>query len=294
VAALRHMAMTQIVTSLDEFRETVRFDRSDPRILVPTMGALHDGHASLLKRGNELKGKSGFLIATIFVNPTQFGPSEDFDSYPRTFEEDLKICSDHGVDLVFAPSTEDMYPGEPSTSVHESSLSLGLCGGSRPGHFDGVCTIVLKLLMLTTPHIAIFGKKDYQQLAVIRRMVRDLNLPIDIQGGETVREKDGLALSSRNAYLSESLREQAPAIRRGLLEAQKLHAEGERDATTLRAAVRHLLADGAPDNRIDYLEVVDPDSLEPFGETGVGEQAVIAAAVFFGKTRLIDNIELGG
>jgi pantoate--beta-alanine ligase len=257
------------------------------------MGALHRGHASLLELGRRLAGNTGCLVASIFVNPTQFGPGEDLDAYPRTLEADLACCAAAGVDIAFCPAPDAIYRTAHSTTVTETVLARGLCGASRPGHFDGVCTVVLKLFNLVSPDSAVFGKKDYQQLAVIRRMVADLDVPIEIIGAETVREDDGLAMSSRNAYLTAEERSKAPAIRRALLAAKDLHAATDPTPTELAEATRAMLARQAPGARIDYLEIVDRDSLERLEpDVPTPATALLATAVFFDKTRLIDNIEL--
>ena len=198
------------------------------RVLVATMGSLHEGHLALIHRARQIAGTEGVVILSLFVNPTQFDQADDLRHYPRALEQDLALCKKHGVDIVFAPESGDIYHSDHSVTVTESSLSQRLCGASRPGHFDGVCTVVLKLFNLTQPDIAIFGKKDYQQLAIIRRMVRDLNIPISIEGLETVREQSGLALSSRNQRLSQQQRSDAQRIRRALLAAQTAHQQGEK------------------------------------------------------------------
>jgi pantoate--beta-alanine ligase len=258
-----------------------------PRVLVPTMGALHAGHRKLINLGRELAGTAGHLSVSVFVNPTQFGPNEDLDAYPRTFDADATMCREEGTDLLFAPRPQDVYPTGHSISVIESSLSQYLCGASRPGHFSGVCTIVLKLLNIFNPDIAVFGKKDYQQLAIIRRLVRDLDLTTKIVGAETVREEDGLALSSRNQYLSPTERKEAPAIRKALLAARD---GGQSDAAELLRELKESLAAAAPSGTLDYANVVDAESLAPI--TTLDRPAVLAVAVQFGRARLIDNIEL--
>jgi pantoate--beta-alanine ligase len=268
-----------------------RFCRAAPRplVLVPTMGALHAGHAALVRRARELASGSGTVAVSIFVNPAQFGPKEDFSRYPRPFAADAKLCRDNGVDLIFHPPAEKIYAPDFSTWVEEKKLSGVLCGASRPGHFRGVCTVVAKLFNILAPDIAVFGRKDYQQLAVIQRMVRDLNLPVKIAPVETVREPDGLALSSRNQYLNAEERAQATVIRRALLEAASAAKAGKTDARYLRWRVEKTIA-SAPLAKIDYVEVVDAATLEPV--TRVEKPALLAVAVFFGKTRLIDNIRL--
>lgn len=257
------------------------------------MGALHRGHASLFDIARE-RNPNGDIVATIFVNPTQFGPNEDFDAYPRQLEADLAVCEKHGVDAVFTPEDGEMYSPDASISVHENQLSQGLCGASRVGHFDGVCTVVTKLFNLTQPHSAVFGEKDYQQLAVIRRLVRDLDMPVEIIGAPTVREDDGLALSSRNAYLSPEQREQAPIIHRALSRVSKEIATGEwRNPQDARASIveeiRSVSESWGTGARIDYIAIVDSETLEPLAEFGKADPRIVAA-VFFGKTRLIDNV----
>lgn len=255
--------------------------------VVPTMGALHEGHLSLLRAG---RARSDFLIATIFVNPTQFGPTEDLARYPRDEAGDLQKAAACGVDAVYAPSPESMYPPGYQTYVEVEELSQPLCGARRPGHFRGVATVVLKLFAATMPHVAIFGQKDYQQLALLRRMAADLDLGIEMVGMPIVREADGLALSSRNAYLSAEERGQATALHRGLEAARERYSQGERDAAVLVAAAREPI-ERAPLARIDYVELRDAESLSAVDS--IERPAVLAMAVFFGKTRLIDNVVLG-
>ncbi len=267
--------------------------RGIPRVLVPTMGALHRGHMSLLDLARtEADALGGEVVATIFVNPTQFGPNEDFDAYPRPFEADLDKCREHGVDAVFAPQSSDMYAGDRSISVTENRLSSVLCGASRPGHFDGVCTVVAKLFNLVQPEAAIFGEKDYQQLAVIRRLVRDLDIPVRILAGATVREDDGLALSSRNVYLTRGQRAQAPLLQRALAATALGIADG-RFATPEAAREGFVeLFSEATLARLDYFEIVDATTLEPLPSFGTALPRLLAAA-FFGRTRLIDNVGVG-
>jgi pantoate--beta-alanine ligase len=261
-----------------------------PIVFVPTMGALHEGHLQLMRDARQLAGPSGSVIVSIFVNPLQFGPKEDFSKYPRELDADSAKCSSVGVDAIFAPSAEEMYPPDRSIIVLEKKLSTVLCGASRPGHFDGVCTVVLKLFNLVQAQHAIFGKKDYQQLAIIRRMVRDLDVPMAITGSETVREADGLAMSSRNRYLEPLERSQAPGIRRALLFTKSRWEAGETNPATLRETFLSELRTQAPLSRVDYIEFVNGSTLEPVTE--VDRDIVAATAVFFGKTRLIDNVEL--
>lgn len=262
-----------------------------PRVLVPTMGALHEGHLTLVKRAREIAGPDGTVILTLFVNPTQFNKAEDLENYPRTEERDLALCETHGVDLVFAPDPATMYHADNSVTVTENSLATRLCGSTRPGHFDGVCTVVLKLLNLTQPDCAVFGKKDYQQLAVIRRMVRDLNVPTQIEGVETVREPSGLALSSRNTRLTPAQHADAPRIRRALLAAQEAFHAGEKSVKNLIIIARQEIENSVSGAEIDYLELLDAESLSSI--ESITDPAVLATAVNYGDVRLIDNIELG-
>ncbi len=262
-------------------------DWDRPVALVPTMGALHAGHLSLITRARQAVGPTGLIVVSIFVNPLQFGPKEDLAKYPRPLRKDLALCREQGVDLVFHPDAAEMYVPDQSVSVNETLLSGGLCGRSRPGHFSGVCTVVAKLFNLVRPNLAVFGRKDYQQMAIIQRMVRDLNFPIKIVPVETVREPDGLALSSRNAYLQAEERAQAPVLRRALLRAAQAVKAGEQDARRVQAILEKELTT-APLARIDYAEVTDAETLQPISR--IAKPAVLAVAVFFGRTRLIDNI----
>ncbi len=262
-----------------------------PRVLVPTMGALHEGHLALITQARKLAGETGSVIVSIFVNPTQFDKEEDLINYPKTLDTDLEKCRNQSVDLCFTPSAESIYHPDHSLRVIESSLTQQLCGATRPGHFDGVCTIVLKLFNITQASIAIFGKKDYQQLAVIRRMVRDLNVPIQIEGLETVRENNGLALSSRNTRLSEAQRRDASRIRRALLAAKHAYQQGQQSTSKLIEIAQQQIQESQQSIRIDYLEILDAESLQPI--SSVTQAAVMAAAVFYGEVRLIDNIEIG-
>jgi pantoate--beta-alanine ligase len=259
------------------------------RVLVPTMGALHRGHGELIRIAREAAGGSGEVAFSIFVNPLQFAPGGDYEKYPRPEEVDDEFCRNAGVDILFRPSVEEMYATDFSVSVEENSLANTLEGKSRPGHFRGVCTVVAKLFHILAPDAAIFGEKDFQQLAIIRRMVRDLNFPIEIIGAPTVRESDGLACSSRNQYLNAEERRQAPVLQRALQEAQRLVAEAERSTAAILDAARKVIAT-APLARIDYLEIVNAETLQPAGKAGPG--SLIAVAAFFGQTRLIDNLRL--
>jgi pantoate--beta-alanine ligase len=259
------------------------------RVLVPTMGALHRGHGELIRIAREAAGPQGDVVVSIFVNPLQFAPGGDYEKYPRPEEADDGFCRNAGVDILFRPSLEEMYAADFSVSVEEHSLSNTLCGRSRPGHFRGVCTVVTKLFNLLSPQAAVFGDKDFQQLAIIRRMVRDLNFQIEIIGAPTVRESDGLACSSRNAYLNIEERAQAPVLQRALQGARRMFEAGERSTEAILGAARHVIAT-APLARIDYLELVKADTLQPVAEAG--PDSVLAAAAFFGQTRLIDNARL--
>ncbi|MCI0435328.1 MAG: pantoate--beta-alanine ligase [Gemmatimonadetes bacterium] len=255
--------------------------------LVPTMGALHEGHLSLI---DEARRVSGFVVMSVFVNPLQFGPTEDFASYPRDLENDVGLAAARGADLVFAPGGSIMYPdGEPATYVDAPALAGRLCGAFRPGHFRGVLTVVAKLFHIVAPDVAVFGRKDAQQLVMIRRMVRDLDFPIEIVGAPIVREPDGLALSSRNVYLSPAERADAVLLSRALLAAQTAFRDGERAGDALIARARSVLAAG-PAIRPQYVEVVDAASLEPIETAEAGNMVAIAAHV--GTTRLIDNLTL--
>jgi len=254
--------------------------------VVPTMGFLHEGHASLIRLA---RARADVVIVTLFVNPAQFGPNEDLSRYPRDFERDRALCEAEGADILFAPGADSVYAADASVWIDEDRLSRGLCGASRPGHFRGVCTVVAKLFNLTQPHVAVFGEKDAQQLRILRRMVRDLDIPVEVVAGPTVRETDGLAMSSRNAYLSPEERLQATCLRRALDAAASRLAAGERSAAALRAVMAEVIA-GAPLARADYIEIVDDETLEPV--TAVGRPALAAMAVFVGRTRLIDNAVL--
>ncbi len=260
-----------------------------PRVLVPTMGALHDGHLALVHRARKAAGPDGTVAVSIFVNPIQFDRPGDLAAYPKPLEDDLAKCQAAGVDLVFAPEAGAMYFPDRSVTVTESLLSKHLCGATRPGHFDGVCTVVLKLFNLFQADAAVFGEKDVQQLAILRRMVRDLDVPVEIIGHPTVREPDGLAMSSRNVRLTPEHRADAPRIRRALEGARSLLQFGERSAAPFLAAARKHLED-SPFLRIDYLELVDAETLQPVGP--IKRPAVLATAVFYGDVRLIDHVTL--
>lgn len=262
--------------------------RGEGRILglVPTMGALHEGHLSLARAA---KAECDIVAASIFVNPTQFGPNEDFSKYPRTFEQDCALLEGEGVDMIFAPTVDEMYPSGASTFVAVEGVSDRLDGASRPGHFRGVTTVVSKLFHIIGPHKAFFGQKDAAQVAVLRKMVRDLNFPLRLVVCPIVREDDGLAMSSRNRYLSERERQQALVLRRALVQVEKRANEGETSSRTLMEMARNVFA-SEPDVRIDYIAVVDPETLEDV--PNVRDGALVAVAAFVGTTRLIDNILL--
>jgi pantoate--beta-alanine ligase len=275
----------KIISSIAELRAQGGRQATE-RVLIPTMGALHDGHVSLIRLARESAGMEGEVAVSIFVNPLQFEPGSDFSRYPRPEAADEEVCRREGVDLIFRPSPNEMYFSDQSTFVEETALSEGLCGASRPGHFRGVCTVVTKLFHLLTPNAAVFGEKDFQQLAIIRRMVRDLNFPIEIIAGLTIRAPDGLALSSRNQYLNTEERSQAPIIRQALLEAAQ---SPETSARKLLGVVRQTI-ESAPLARVDYAEIVGADDLQP--RLTIGPGSLLAVAVFFGKTRLIDHVLL--
>ena len=255
--------------------------------LVPTMGAFHAGHESLIRAA---KASDARVLVSLFVNPPQFGPGEDLATYPRDHERDAEIARAAGAELLFMPEPHSIYETDHATWVETPALARTLCGLSRPDHFKGVCTVVLKLLLLSQAHLAFFGEKDWQQLVIIRRMARDLNVPVDIRGCPVVRETDGLALSSRNAYLTPEERAQAPQIQAGLRRALALARQGERAAKVLYAAVRAHWAAHLPQGREEYLKLVHPHSLEDMDT--IGDTALMACAVRLGKARLIDNILL--
>jgi pantoate--beta-alanine ligase len=252
--------------------------------LVPTMGALHDGHLSLIDRA---RAECGFVAVSIFVNPTQFGPKEDLGTYPRTPRADLARCRQHGADLVFMPSAKEMYPAEGLTTVSVRRLAETLCGRSRPTHFPGVCTVVAKLFNIFLPDRAYFGTKDFQQAVIVRRMAADLNFPVRIVFCPTIREADGLAMSSRNAHLTGAQREQAPALYAALRLAERMIRRDRPPAGKVVEAMRKHIRQHAPDGRVDYIQIVHPDELTDVEETG--PPVLVALAVRLGKARLIDN-----
>ncbi len=279
----------ELLRSADDaarFAERVRGERKR-LALVPTMGFLHDGHLSLVREGAH---RADLVVVTIFVNPAQFGPREDFSHYPRDLQTDLAKCEGVGVRAVFAPESAEMYPRDYQTFIEVTELSKGLCGDRRPGHFRGVATVVAKLLALFRPQVALFGEKDFQQLQVIRRLNDDLNLGAEIVGMPTVREEDGLAMSSRNAYLSPDERRRALSLWAGLREAQRLAGDGRAEVRELVAAARRVLAEAHV--REDYVEVVDEQTLKPLDSLRDSPPARILVAAFVGNTRLIDNVAL--
>lgn len=279
----------EIITSVAEMQEraTAALVAGKTISFVPTMGFLHQGHASLLREG---RVQSDLLVLSIFVNPTQFGVGEDFETYPRDLQRDSEIAAENGVDIIFAPPAKEMYPHGYQTYVNVETISLPLCGASRPGHFRGVTTVVAKLFNIVKPTCAFFGEKDFQQLAVIRRMVQDLNMAVKIVGMPTIREDDGLAKSSRNSYLSPEERSAALCLSRALAAVSDLYRSGEKDVERLRAELLAILA-GEPLARIDYAEFRDGDSLDELEQAD--DRTVVALAVRIGNTRLIDNTMIG-
>ncbi|WP_456428819.1 pantoate--beta-alanine ligase [Rhodocaloribacter sp.] len=281
----------KLIQTVHEMQAEADRRRAEDRrlALVPTMGALHEGHLALVR---EARRHADHVTVSIFVNPTQFAPGEDYEQYPRTLDADLERLERLGfVEVVFAPSPAGMYPGGPAghrTWVTVEGLDEHLCGRFRPGHFRGVTTVVTKLFLACRPHVAVFGRKDAQQFLILRRMARDLNFGVEIVGVPTVREPDGLALSSRNVYLSPSERAQATALSRAVSEAKRLAEAGEQRTKVLVEAMLRALAQ-APDARVQYAEVVDTETLRPIEILEPGQEALAAVAVFFGHTRLIDN-----
>lgn len=278
--------MPEVIENVAAMREWSRKARREDKSIgfVPTMGALHEGHAALLKTARRENAR---LVASIFVNPLQFDRKDDLARYPRTWEADMRICERSGVDAVFAPDEADLYPLEQLTFVDPSSLSTHLCGAHRPGHFRGVATVVLKLFHIVQPDRAYFGRKDAQQLAIIQRMVADFNLPLTVVPVETVRESDGLALSSRNKHLSPAERLAAPLLSRALRQAVELIDAGERSPSIVKARVLPLFA-RSPLALVEYFEIVNPQTMSPVSI--INGSVLIATAVWFGSTRLIDNI----
>ena len=278
-----------VIRSVSEMSERASALRGSGSVvgLVPTMGYLHEGHLSLVKLAATL---SDTVVVSVFVNPTQFGPSEDLESYPRDLERDARLAEEAGCDILFVPTVEEMYPARYSTVVHVQKLGRRLCGAFRPGHFDGVCTVVAKLLNIVRPDVAVFGQKDGQQATIIERMVADLDMGVRIVRGPTVREPDGLAMSSRNSYLSDGEREDAAVLNEALETARGLYDSGETDAAAVLEKMRAMI-DSRPTAEAQYVAAVDRTTLEDVAE--LGPDTMIALAVFVGKTRLIDNVVLG-
>lgn len=276
----------KVVKKVKEMQKLTDQLRKKGKIIgfVPTMGYLHEGHLNLVKIA---KKKSDICVVSIFVNPLQFGPKEDYHTYPRDFERDKKLLVNLGVDIIFYPNEKEMYPEPCLTYVQVKKLSEGLCGRSRPGHFEGVATVVAKLFNIVKPHIAVFGQKDYQQATIIKKMVKDLNFDVKIIVVPTVREKDGLACSSRNIYLNEKERKEATVLYRSLMLAKRLIKEGEKNPEKIIREMEKLIT-AESSGKIDYIEIVNADTLEPVKE--ISGKLCIALAVFFGKARLIDNI----
>lgn len=277
-----------VATTIDEVRVAVRAARANGQSIgfVPTMGALHAGHLALVRAS---RTETDFTVVSIFVNPTQFGPNEDLARYPRTFEADRELCAAVGTDLIFAPTSAEMYPPTSRTWVEVTGLTDVLCGPLRPGHFRGVTTVVAKLFQIVQPDVAVFGQKDAQQALVIRRMVEDLNMPIQVRVHPTVREPDGLAMSSRNRYLDPTQRSNATCLIRALRRAEAMVASGERSVAVIERAMTEII-EATPGTRIDYVRVLSAELLEPM--TNLDRPALAALAVFFGSTRLIDNATL--
>jgi pantoate--beta-alanine ligase len=280
------MKLIESTDEMQKFSESMRL-AGKKIAFVPTMGYLHDGHLMLMREGRK---RGDCLVASIYVNPTQFGPGEDFEKYPRDLGRDLALCEETGVDVVFYPSNEGMYPRGYQTFVNVEKVTLNLCGASRPGHFRGVTTVCAKLFNIVKPHVAVFGKKDFQQLVTIKRMVADLNLDLEVVGMNTMREPDGLAMSSRNTYLKPGERESALSLSRSLRLAKEMYGKGERDAGKILREVRSFI-ESHPHARIDYAKICDTGTLEDV-ERMDGE-TVLALAVRVGLPRLIDNYVFG-
>jgi pantoate--beta-alanine ligase len=287
--------MTFLVNTARELAAAPR--GGGPRAVVMTMGALHEGHAALIRAARERAGAEGTVVVTVFVNPLQFGAGEDLDRYPRTLEADLVLAGEAGADLVFAPSVEEVYPGgEPRVRLSAGPMGTGYEGASRPGHFDGMLTVVAKLLHLTGPDLAFFGEKDGQQLALIRRMVADLNFPVEIVGVPTVRESDGLALSSRNRFLSAEERKRALALSRALFAGRDARAAGAGPSAVRKTASATLdtalLEEAGSGIALDYLGLIDPSDFTEIDRDDFTGEAVLAVAAKVGATRLIDNVRI--
>ena len=277
-----------ISQTIDDVRTKLSIAKSEGlRIgVVPTMGFLHEGHLSLV---DQCRDHTDFIVVTIFVNPTQFGPNEDLDSYPTDFERDKELLVERGADLIFAPSASEIYPGDSSIKFEINGLAQHLCGASRPGHFEGVIQVVAKLFNIIQPDVAVFGQKDLQQLVIIKRMTDELNFPVDIKAGATIRESDGLAMSSRNSYLSDAEQSESLVLYKALQEAKTLIESGERSSAEILKSMQDLISSSST-GKIDYIEIVNLKTLQPV-EVVEGKIG-IALAVFVGKARLIDNIVL--
>ena len=285
---LNHNIMQIITSTAELFNICHKWQMEGESIaLVPTMGYYHKGHENLMTIGRKEGTK---LVVSLFVNPSQFGPNEDLSQYPKDYDRDFAIAESHGTDLIFVPDPNQMYKDDHATWVEVPDLAKNLCGKSRPIHFRGVCTVVLKLFMLIKPNIAIFGEKDWQQQAIIKRMVRDLNIPVFIKTGPLIREDDGLALSSRNIYLSTEQRVQAPHIYKGLLKAYECVEKGEKISRMVKENVLCYWAKYLPLGRLDYLSIIHPETLEELDS--IDGPARIACAIRLGKARLLDNILL--
>lgn len=282
----------KITEYIDPLRENIDKAREEGKtiVLIPTMGFLHYGHLSMVEaaRQNDEDHENTYIVMSIFVNPLQFGPNEDFERYPRDLTKDSRLAQEAGVDMLFAPSVEEMYPeGQSLTTVSVSKITDILCGASRPGHFQGVTTVVAKLFNIVLPDAALFGQKDYQQFIVIRQMVKDMNIPVKLYAVPTVRESDGLALSSRNAYLAEEERKQAPVLFQALQTGASMITHGESNPELVKQKIKEMISEQT-EAKIDYVEILKADNLGSISE--IEEKVVIAAAVYFGATRLIDNI----
>jgi pantoate--beta-alanine ligase len=276
----------EVIKTINKMKEMVSRTRRVGKTIafVPTMGYFHDGHLSLMKEGRR---RGDLLIVSLFVNPTQFSPSEDFKNYPRDFERDGKMAEEVGVDILFTPDADEMYPSDYQTIVRVERVTQGLCGKSRPTHFQGVATVVLMLFEIVMPHVAIFGEKDYQQLITIQQMVRDLHLSVEVVGMPTIRESDGLAMSSRNQYLHPEERKAALALCRSLQKAKELLQKGERKADQILQEVEAILQ-SEPLIRIDYVQICDAKTLQEVKQ--IEKDVVVALATYLGETRLIDNL----
>lgn len=277
------MRIIRNIKQMSEVSRKVRFKKKTLGF-VPTMGALHEGHLSLIRQARK---ETDFVVVSIFVNPTQFGPKEDFKRYPRKIKRDARLCRKEGVDIIFYPSVKDMYPAGYKTYCLVCELSEGLCGEFRPGHFKGVTTVVMKLFNIVSPDVAYFGQKDAQQAIIIKKMVSDLNIPVKIKVMPTVREKDGLALSSRNSYLSQKERKDAVVLYQALNLARRLIRQGERDSSDIILRMRRLI-NKKKTAKVQYISIVNADDLRPVDK--IKAKTLIAQAVWMGKTRLIDNI----